>query len=674
MDKQQKKQIKRILSWVCLGLLTLFLAVMPLLAGERNQEEGPQASILTSRVQRQDLQTQLIGGGQLAGSASVDITIPEEIKLTAYRVHNGDSVREGDPVATVDRVSVMAALASVQETLDYLSDQLADISSDTESGTVTAQAGGLVKVIYARKGESVQDVMLRDGALAILSLDGRMAVTIEAKSGLSYGDAVIVCLPDDREAEGRVESNLQGILTVSLPDEDYPIGAAVTVQTMDDVILGRGELYIHSPWTAAAYHGTVEAIEVSEGDTVSAGRRLFRLETSGHTAQFQILTSQRQEYEALMQELFQMYQSGVITAPCDGLVSGVDADGSYLLSAGSEEPGWFLQLLSGQTGGSDEGDPGQKPPGGEEIPGDGGDGDGDADDTPEYTYSVLAGQVIASAEGTVILAAYPQLLPCNDLSEIQINTALMTASISRSLGGVTVYQKDLTTPYANPIVAGDILFFVTHSSGSNYVVWAGNQPLSSGGIGIRPGGFGGYSGSAPQTFTPYSLETIPIATVTSQEKMTLDISIDEQDITRLSVGQAADVTVEALTGQHFPAIVTAVSNSGTNQGGSSKFSVTIQLEKSGDMLPGMNASAYLTLHTAENALCIPAAALVEDGSRTIVYTRCDEKSEQLSDPVTVVTGLSDGEYVEVVSGLSEGDTIFYSYYDTLESGGNATGS
>ena len=79
----------------------------------------------------------------------------------------------------------------------------------------------------------------------------------------------------------------------------------------------------------------------------------------------------------------------------------------------------------------------------------------------------------------------------------------------------------------------------------------------------------------------------------------------------------------------------------------------------------MNASAYLPLDS-QSVTVIPVAALVEEGSKTIVYTGYDEKNEVLTNPVTVTTGISDGEYVQILSGLTESDTVYYAYYDTLE--------
>ena len=87
------------------------------------------------------------------------------------------------------------------------------------------------------------------------------------------------------------------------------------------------------------------------------------------------------------------------------------------------------------------------------------------------------------------------------------------------------------------------------------------------------------------------------------------------------------------------------------------------MEKSGDMLPGMSASASISLGASGQVLCVPVAALGKEGSQDVVYTGCDEDSGSLTDPVAVTTGVSDGEYVQLLSGLEEGREVYYAWYD-----------
>jgi len=673
MDKQHKKRIKQYTGFATAALTVFLLAAMPLIVSQNVPTKASQASILTAQVQRGSIDTQIIGGGQLSSTATRKVTIPEAVKLTQYLVDNGDMVKSGDPIARVDTVSVMAALAQVQETLDYLAQELEDAASDADADTVTAHAGGLVKILYGQEGDSVRDVMLQNGALAVLSLDGRMAVDIIRETDLRTGDIVSVTLSDGTALEGRVESAAGGVLTVSIVDEGYAIGETVAVKAEDGHHLGSGALYIHNPWNASAYYGSISRVHVREGDHLSAGKALFDLEVDDYSSHFRILHQQRQNYEELMQELFAIYHSGVICAPCDGIVTGVDTNGAFLLSAAETGSGWCIQLLENVTGHEQPSDlteetspvesPGSLP---SEEP-----------EPPEITYSVLVGQVTADDQGTLILNAYPEAVSCANLREIRVDTALMTDITARNISGTVILETDLVTIHSDAIVSGDILYFVTASDGSAFVVWAGNQPDSPGGSGQQAGEMGsmgsmgggtagGMAAAAAPVFEPYSLDTLTIASVTSQEEMTLEITVDEQDISRLYPGQDACVTVDALTGQSFPAVITSIGNTGTSSGGSSKFTAVLTLSKSGDMLPGMNASAYLTPEITENVLTLPTAALVEEGTRTLVYTGYDETEHSLTGPLPVKTGASDGMTTEILSGLSEGDRIYYAYFDTPE--------
>ena len=55
----------------------------------------------------------------------------------------------------------------------------------------------------------------------------------------------------------------------------------------------------------------------------------------GYSATYRQLIGQRQEYEELMLQLFQMYQTETVTAPCDGVVSSVDVQQGAAVDAGA---------------------------------------------------------------------------------------------------------------------------------------------------------------------------------------------------------------------------------------------------------------------------------------------------------------------------------------------------
>lgn len=755
------------------------LAILPMLASE-SAAAGQQAVLRSAQAERRDIDTKIIGGGQLSGEAAVQVELPAEVKLKEYLVHNGDTVREGEAIAVVDTVSVMTAITGVQETLDYLAEQIASAASTSATGTVTAVSGGTVKLIYAQKDDAVQDVMLANGALAVLSLDDIMAVRLTLESTLEMETAVTVAFADGSRASGKVASNIGGVLTVTVPDDGYAVGSQVTVQDSAGTVLGTGALYIFSPWNVAAYSGTISEVSVKVGDSVRSGQTIFRLSGLGSSADYQQLVDRHHEYEALMQELFQLYRTETLTAPCDGIVTGIDQNGTFMLSAGGnmvqavtlvtgQENTVRLQLLSdivyedapsgeGETepactGAADcpasvhqEGCLSQRsaPPAAEAAiltaelapgvvgmpyslqlqatPGMSGtwaalglpagltleSSSGQLSGTPEEagSYTVTVSFVtdgasavkvftltVDEASGQVVYYGYAAKIiqrSGNCVSVMQ-GAAAYTVTDLDQLPAVTVDDSSLTvaqTYVSDEFTAfseEDVVLVVLDEAGSVVkVAKLGTAPEPTdptmpttpggggggGGGGFPSGGMGGFggmaSGAQSEQFTLYSQEKLTVASVTSQEYMTLEITVDELDITKIYVGQAATVSMDALPGEHFDASVSQVSASGTNEGGNSKFTVELTLAKAEDMLPGMRASAFITLSTAEDVLCIPAAALEELNGQTVVYTGTDPETGAPATPTPVTLGTADADYVQILDDLPEDAEVHYFSYEPDE--------
>lgn len=654
MKKETKKKVKRIVLAAVAVLVVAGLALMPLLAKNQPAEDGPQASILSGKVTSQAIEQNLLGGGTLAQQEAQSVTVPEAVKLTKLLKKNGDTVAAGDSIATVDKISVMEAISQVQETLTWYSGQIEAAGGSSESQKVTAKAGGTVKEIYASAGDKVQTVMLTHGALAVLSLDGRMSVTFETEAEVPAAAEVTVTLEDGSAVTGTVESSLKGTVKVILEDQDYTRGQQVKVQYAETEV-GAGTLEINSPWKVTAYAGTVSSVSVKAGASVDAGDTLMKLSDTGNSATWQQLVDQRAEYEEMMLQLFRMYQTGLLTVDSDGVVTGLDAKGSQM-----------LELLAGAPNGDDS-----------------------------ISYVNYIGKVAAVGQnGWAVLRNpmpqeiedYRQTDTINTDERMMTDVALydpMTAAPLYELAEGQWVQAELSS-----VQAGDVILFAGDSEGR--FVWLVRVKKAESQTPSQPGGnqqggnqqggqfpSGGQSGSMPnfggsfgtqeeEEFEAYSLTTVEVATVIAQETMTLSIQVDEQDILKLQEGQTAEVAVEALPGQVFTGTITTLGTTGSDNGGSSKFTVELTMERSEEMLAGMHATAMIRLESAEDVLTVPVAALAEVGAKTVIYTGYDEKNDTLTDPVEVTVGISNGETAQLLSGLDSGDTYYYSYYDTLE--------
>lgn len=147
-------------------------------------------------------------------------------------------------------------------------------------------------------------------------------------------------------------------------------------------------------------------------------------------------------------------------------------------------------------------------------------------------------------------------------------------------------------------------------------------------------------------------------------EMTLDV--DELDILDIQVGQKAEITVDAISDRTFEGVVTSISSAGTTTGSTTTYPVTIRIDDTGSLMPGMNATAVIDIASVEDALSVPNAAIVR-GSYVLVTESSPSAANAVSSMkapdgyvyVKVTTGVSDDDYIAVTSGLEEGDTIAY---------------
>ena len=158
----------------------------------------------------------------------------------------------------------------------------------------------------------------------------------------------------------------------------------------------------------------------------------------------------------------------------------------------------------------------------------------------------------------------------------------------------------------------------------------------------------------------------------------MSINVDELQISSITVGQKVQITADAVPDKTYVGTVTRVSMKGASNSGTTTYPVTIRIDDTDGLRPGMNANAEIVVAEANNALVVPNAAVVR-GSYVLVTK--DSPSAANADTtmeapegfvyVPVKTGVSDDDYTQIVSGIQEGDTIGYdpssvssdSYYD-----------
>lgn len=482
LGKNKKRRKRRIIvTVVSIVLVLAMIAVVGVSFLQRRVREqfaSNQGEVLSYEVSTGSISTVVSGSGSLTDVDLNSITVPEGVEITEVKVKTNQAIVKGDILATVDMASVISAMADLQTQIEDLDEQLSDAEDDAASTTIYAGVTGRVKAIFGEAGASVADVMYEHGALALISLDGYMAVDIETDA-LTVGDGVTVKLSDEEEITGTVESVVGGKATILVTDNGPEYDEAVTVLNDEGTVFGTGNLYIHSALKVTGYAGTIASVKTSVNKKVSDTTRLFTLEDTDYSANYNSLLRERADLEATLLELLTIQRDGAVLATADGSVYSVD------------------------------------------------------------------------------------------------------------------YSDDAATA---------------------------------------------------------------VVTVSTDEKMTVTISVDESDILSLELGQTVTVSVPSVSEDSFAGTLTEINRTSSSSG---TYSAVIEVEKVEGMLSGMTASVSVRIEGVDDAILIPIEALHKTSDGAYVYTSYNEEYQEYGGKVDVVTGLENSTYVEIKSGLNVGDTVYY---------------
>ena len=135
-----KKYKKYILAFTVL-LAAAVLAVLPFLLEKRQQSTEEDTVILSGITNTGNLQRTLSGAGTLIAQKPAQLTLPEGVSVIGYLAENGDLVQAGEPLALIDRNSVLMTIRSVKETMSELENTMTEVAGDTVSSSLSDLTG-----------------------------------------------------------------------------------------------------------------------------------------------------------------------------------------------------------------------------------------------------------------------------------------------------------------------------------------------------------------------------------------------------------------------------------------------------------------------------------------------------------------------------------------------------
>ena len=334
------------LKWV---LILLILCAAGVYAAPRlmaMQSVPASAKVESHTVERGDVSVTITGSGMLEVKDTLDVKLPEGVKVEAIFVEAGDRAAKGDVLAVLDADSLEYRAAELSSQLTALDKQLGVLRL---TSSINAPAKGRIKHLPAEEGDDVIEAVNEHGALAILSTDGLMQVRIATDSVLEMNDEVRVRWNGGSEDGTVVSRTAEGYL-ITLEDDKAPYLAEAAVYS-DSVMIGEGVLEIHAPLPIFGNGGMISKVHYDLDAQVAARAKLFTLENEPATDDYRKALADRDELAAQLQTVLRYQRQPHVLAPEDCTVNEVlAADGVKTVSQdGTGEAAGFVLGVGGAT-------------------------------------------------------------------------------------------------------------------------------------------------------------------------------------------------------------------------------------------------------------------------------------------------------------------------------------
>lgn len=150
-----------------------------------------------------------------------------------------------------------------------------------------------------------------------------------------------------------------------------------------------------------------------------------------------------------------------------------------------------------------------------------------------------------------------------------------------------------------------------------------------------------------------------IASVADMNNMIFKGKVDETEVGRIHEGMPLNLTVGALDGQKFDALLEYVAPKGVEENGAVLFEIkaAVQMPENVFIRAGYSANAEIVLKKESDVLTIPESCVEFSGDSAFVYLAKQETPTQVFEKHPVTVGLSDGIKISIKEGLKEEDKI-----------------
>jgi RND family efflux transporter MFP subunit len=158
--------------------------------------------------------------------------------------------------------------------------------------------------------------------------------------------------------------------------------------------------------------------------------------------------------------------------------------------------------------------------------------------------------------------------------------------------------------------------------------------------------------------------------VVDVSKIWLIVDINEEDLSRISVGSRARIEVRSEPGRQFDGKVDYIYHMMNDELRTARARIVLPGRHGGPLKPGMYATAHLDASENPPELIIPESALIRTGDRNLAIVSLGSGRFRLQ-PVT--PGLSAKGLIQILTGLKPGDQVVVNAQFLIDSEASLTG-
>lgn len=281
-------------------------------------------ALQTVRAEKGRIEVLTEGSGTIEPASTKAITLEYDGKLSSVLVETGDQVKPGDILAEYDKEALDKVIDQKEKELQELENQIANTDSSASS-SINAPVDGRVKRIYADENDDVVRICEKSGGLAEICANGKLKIEISLDgSRVKLGEKVKVRF-DDHKEDGTVTDISDGKVIVEIDDdEDYELEMTAKVYDEENQLIGSGSLQSSQPYQVRFSYGTIDYVNVSEGDYVYKGNQMFSLENESFSQAYLDLLNDREELLREVQELKDYRESPYVLSDSEGFLDSID--------------------------------------------------------------------------------------------------------------------------------------------------------------------------------------------------------------------------------------------------------------------------------------------------------------------------------------------------------------